>query len=604
MKVDPYVRSIDEFETQLIDAIKSATCRLYLDTSTLMWALRINAGARDEFIEWCRSFGSRIKVPVWAAHELQRHLLEGTVLKNVRKTASESEKKLHDFMSLVTERADDHMAQAIGAGSSSTLLAKANLIQGEFRRLSKAVQTDNVSEANQKITDFVNEFVLDTDVSEVAKELSLSGDFRYSHRVPPGFQDHPKPENKYGDLIIWEEILRDSTGVTSNGSAEACIFVSQDQKTDWISAAPLIEADNGPEKPNRDHAKDVPLAHPLLQHEYEKRGATGGVFVISPRRLSIIATKVIKEQADPTLSVDEWGRVSYLDGLVANLTNTETMPNEDRAAVSSGLTVSSNATAQPTSANITHDALSIDEVFEGSNSNRLDSIRSQKLGDLESIWDKWLDEVRSGKLAPLAFGRLLGSTTDQSAIPAIGAVLARALAKLSSGANVRVLFGMGAALYFSKADTLRSSPSNKLGELFLALSSEAFFAEGLASLTSALKAAGMNTTFLPGSIEKVGLEIISSGSSPKTVTEIRIDGQVVTQDSVQEPDNTIETLLRASGRTVSGAQLQTLVCNTYIIEPDRMANPYDKRKFHIRPEMGLVRLDHTNPEGFVLPTED
>ena len=198
MKLDPYVRTITDYETRLIDALGSPSCLVYLDTSALMWALRIKAPARQQFIDWCRSFGERLRIPVWAAHELQRHLIEDTVQRTIKERTSACERQFHDFVSLVAERSDDNIARTVGAGSSDTLIVRAQMIQSQVRRLSEAMRGGDLTSAYEKTIEFVNEFVLDSDLLDITRELSSVGEFRYAHRVPPGFQDGAKSENRYG----------------------------------------------------------------------------------------------------------------------------------------------------------------------------------------------------------------------------------------------------------------------------------------------------------------------------------------------------------------------------------------------------------------------
>jgi len=421
MKLDPYIRKISDYETRLIDAIGAQSCLVYLDTSALMWALRINAPARQQFLDWCRSFEERLRIPVWAAHELQRHLIEDTVKRTIKERSSACERQLHDFVSLVAERSDDNIARAVGAGSSDTLIAKAQMIQSQVRKMSDAMRAGNLTAAYEKVIEFVNEFVMDSDLLDISRELSAVGEFRYSHRVPPGFQDGAKSENRYGDLVMWEEILRDSVVRGASQGDNTCIFVSQDEKTDWISASPFVDAGNGPERQNRDHAKDVPLAHPLLQHEYEKRGGSGTAFVITPRRLSIIASKVASSKPELSWSVDEWGKVSYLDGPAAGL---QIEGAKDGGSPAPGGEGEPRAPA-PTAAGTTPTFPKVNDVLDGSIASRIEKARGLSLTELVELLDAWLSEVLSGTLRPHQFGRLLASITGENAITAIGTALAK-----------------------------------------------------------------------------------------------------------------------------------------------------------------------------------
>lgn len=600
MKLNLFTRSIDDYENRLVGAINSGKCLVYLDTSTLTWTLRINTLAREQFVGWCRTLGDRLRIPVWAAHELRRHLIDKTVLKDIRQRSSDCERKLDDFIWLVAEHSDDNLARSVGAPSSDILIEKVKKIQEQVRKISAAVRKNNPTSANREIIEFVNEFVLDSDLSEIFKELSTVGKFRYSHRVPPGFQDRSKSENKYGDLVIWEEILRNSIGDGIDDEEYACIFVSQDQKTDWISLSPLIEVGNRREKDRKEQPKDVPLVHPLLQHEYKKRGGSGSIFVVTPRRLSIIASRAMKAKPGLSLKVDEWGKVSYLGGIFAELLNATVEDEEGTTPSIDDTSLSQDAD----NGNATQAFPTVDDVFAGSVSTRLERVQGLDHAASAAVLDSWLAEVVSGNLKPHIFGRLLASVSAQNTIPVVGATLVKAMIQVSEEDNARILFGLGVALYFDSNKNLHAMPSHQLAGVFLERCLDPFFSHGLSTLVSALREVGLAETFIPGSPSKVLFEVESSGSNPKTLTELRIDGNVVTQTVVDKTGTKITDYIQDERNIVTAEQLKLLVCRLYIIEPERMINASGKREYLTRPEMGLVELDLLSPEGFQLPSED
>lgn len=65
-------------------------------------------------------------------------------------------------------------------------------------------------------------------------EIYREGEFRYCHLIPPGYEDigkdskDPTKTKKYGDLIIWKELLKKSTEDES-----PFIFITDDEKEDW-----------------------------------------------------------------------------------------------------------------------------------------------------------------------------------------------------------------------------------------------------------------------------------------------------------------------------------------------------------------------------------
>lgn len=64
----------------------------------------------------------------------------------------------------------------------------------------------------------------DDEINNIEKE----GEKRYASKTPPGYKDNKKTENKYGDLLVWKEII--SYAKSNNVDI---IFVTHDQKEDW-----------------------------------------------------------------------------------------------------------------------------------------------------------------------------------------------------------------------------------------------------------------------------------------------------------------------------------------------------------------------------------
>lgn len=64
-------------------------------------------------------------------------------------------------------------------------------------------------------------------------ELAAEGEKRYEARVPPGFEDVKKddagdPYRKYGDLILWKQIIAHAKEVS-----RPILFITDDSKEDW-----------------------------------------------------------------------------------------------------------------------------------------------------------------------------------------------------------------------------------------------------------------------------------------------------------------------------------------------------------------------------------
>jgi len=60
------------------------------------------------------------------------------------------------------------------------------------------------------------------------KEIEKEGEKRYEKKIPPGYCDHDKEENKYGDLIIWKSLIK-----KAKKSKRPIIFITKEKKEDW-----------------------------------------------------------------------------------------------------------------------------------------------------------------------------------------------------------------------------------------------------------------------------------------------------------------------------------------------------------------------------------
>lgn len=65
----------------------------------------------------------------------------------------------------------------------------------------------------------------DEELIKIYKE----GETRYKNKIPPGYEDKKPTNDKYGDLIIWKEIMKYSSEKQKN-----IIFVTNDKKNDWF----------------------------------------------------------------------------------------------------------------------------------------------------------------------------------------------------------------------------------------------------------------------------------------------------------------------------------------------------------------------------------
>ncbi len=87
------------------------------------------------------------------------------------------------------------------------------------------VQEDSL---HPRLAEFLEQRVGKPSTEERLKDIRTVGADRYKEGVPPGYKDAAKSENKYGDLILWFEILE-----KGKSDERPVILVTDDRKEDW-----------------------------------------------------------------------------------------------------------------------------------------------------------------------------------------------------------------------------------------------------------------------------------------------------------------------------------------------------------------------------------
>jgi hypothetical protein len=159
-------------------------------------------------------------------------------------------------------------------------------------------------------------------------DIYQQGEFRYRHLIPPGYMDtekdkkDPTKRKKYGDLIIWKELLKKAAE-----NERPFIFVTDDEKEDWWDL----------KKTNSHLGEKVELIGPRVElvsefNELSRFGEDGFMMVTLPvfnKHISVINHVNKKEAYQSHLELDteevvmeiiqhkEWENILDID----NLTN-------------------------------------------------------------------------------------------------------------------------------------------------------------------------------------------------------------------------------------------------------------------------------------------
>ncbi|MGJ4941428.1 PIN-like domain-containing protein [Bradyrhizobium sp. HKCCYLS1011] len=602
------MRDYRAFMDELTGAVDAPGTRFYLDTSLLMWLIRLGTAAREEFLAWCRS--RVVKVPVWAAHELHHHLVANTVGANVKTLVSETQKKIDEFTRLASERADESICRLRGYPGRASFVSEVEQTFAKIREFANVVGDDTgFGAAAEEVIDFINAHLLDSDIAPIVAKLDEVGSFRYGHRIPPGFHDK-KPENRFGDVIIWEEILADIGAVGLTGPVDV-VFVSRDEKTDWVSTAPMIKLDDKATKPNRERNFDVTLAHPLLVHEFKALSNTGRVYILQPGFLASLVDYAARKAGVRNVTAN-WLAAAHrpdllpklagsaLEGAAAGDTQTEAAAGAAAAAP-----VPPAEPAAPSAADTSAAELGLREIMGSDVSADVAAYGQAPTIDQETLIRSKQDALAAGTLAPVRFGRLLAelSLSGRSEIPAlIPAIVEGLKSRLPPRAVNQLVLGIAATAYFDKYSQLLKRPRLELRATVLSLEADVHYRDAFSRLREFLDDATAELPYTPGSGRqkvKFKLDAIDGGSGRRTLRDVRVADQPVLVGGVPQRSrrNLSNLLSKQPAEGCSGKEIRMLVADEYFIPSDLLSDELDAKKFAWMPDAGFALIDTTSDGG-------
>lgn len=606
MQLDLFVRDYNAFMTELADVLKADHTRFYLDTSLLMLLVRLGPTARDEFIDWCekRPSGS-VRVPVWAAHEFHRHTVRQTINKDIDSVLSNVESKLHDFEKLALERADDSVCLSAGYASRDRYVSEIGQLLPKIRNLMKiAKDNSKMSEGMEKVITFVNHNILNSDLTRVIERLGDSGEFRYSHHIPPGYHDK-KEMNRYGDVVIWEEMICD---VESAKSPLDCVLISCDDKTDWVSSAPFLRGNNSVEKPNRDQGYDVTLPHPLLVHEFKSRAQGEKVYVLHPRFLALVEAYATDRDGETSV-LSRWRAAMYQEDPLQRLKKRGILvevkdSNFQEQKLQNGDAKLRTCVEKDLPQRLV--APEISRLMGVTNTEELNSYIEASPVDRSSIMDDWTKRFRSGQVDPLKFGRMFadliikGCHEWTSRFPELIEILRNEVGRLTIN---QFVLGAIAPAYFDQYGELLTIPIKTLVVVALTLERDPYFEGAFVALRDYLIEADAELPYFPGSGRKnleykVETSQVPTKSFPM-ISDLRVGGESALAERLSLDSRRCFTCLfdRAPDVGCNGRELRCLVAREFAIPEDVLPTKYDNQKYTWSPNSGLVLMDTSSPGG-------
>jgi hypothetical protein len=238
-----YPPSPDEYQRLWTEGL------IVLDTNVLLNLYRLPTVARDELISVLESLKERLWIPHQVALEFQRKRL--TVIAGERKSMEDALTSSSALVTEIQKKVDALQIEKRGLGiEPEALIADLNKANGQ---LVDAIQKAHNSQLDISASDPVRERLDMLLAGRVGvgpanqaelDALCADGEERYRESMPPGFMDadkdknpreatfifdHIKYQRKYGDLILWRQIMRHAQA----SGIKTVLLITADRKEDW-----------------------------------------------------------------------------------------------------------------------------------------------------------------------------------------------------------------------------------------------------------------------------------------------------------------------------------------------------------------------------------
>lgn len=205
-----------------------------LDANALLNLYRYTTRTREDFISTLRGLADRLWLPFQAGLEFQRQRLAvidqqanayDAVLKGIEKARASVATEANGYRRHPVLSATDLLAKF----DQAVAPLQEELERSRQQHRSIAPASPSYDGILASVTELFGGRVGYAFNEEELAEIFAEGSARYAKHIPPGYKDAGKGEpERYGDLIIWKELLRKGAE-----SGLPLIFVTDDRKEDW-----------------------------------------------------------------------------------------------------------------------------------------------------------------------------------------------------------------------------------------------------------------------------------------------------------------------------------------------------------------------------------
>lgn len=276
--------NINDYLNKLEDLLKDDNCHVFIDTNIISQLYRLNEKARESFYSWVSSCGDRFHIPNWSVHEYSKRVTSKKTtdyLSELTKAKTYS-KELNNISKFIKGYVGDSML--VGSEYDSKRLQMFDdieVVNQKFTKIANAINKrleEHQQNVHKEVLDKLEHHTLDSNIYDIIGNLWLEHDVRFDGKIPPGFKDSEKENNRIGDLIIWKEILGYCRQHALTEDKAKVIFISRDVKPDMVYKPLKQIQDSHPINKEEDK---IEVAHESLVYEFKLLTKSEDFYIIS-----------------------------------------------------------------------------------------------------------------------------------------------------------------------------------------------------------------------------------------------------------------------------------------------------------------------------------
>lgn len=261
-----------KYNEKICALIQDEECHLFIDTNIIYEIYKIDKNARNELIDWFLQIQTRLKIPNWVVHEYNKHTYNHDLFDS--KVQDSRAKMAEDGLNNFSKYIGQYVSSAKIRGTAYT--EKADLIKDfekhaavikKILKSFKKLDQNEKSDTNKVIYNLISKCKMDSDLVGIMLKATQDGPIRLDSDMPPGYKDKGKEENKYGDLVVWYEIL----DYCKTTDVKKAIFITQENKND------LTYSINGTK---------TKLVKPSMLHEFFRATGDNQFYIINLLQLA------------------------------------------------------------------------------------------------------------------------------------------------------------------------------------------------------------------------------------------------------------------------------------------------------------------------------